>query len=154
MTEASTGTSASPARPNPWGFGEAVIGYAVGLVISLLTTSVAEQATGYTAGKGIDVPVAVSVASVLGLWVGLVGGAVRASRTKGSGSLMRDFGLRVSAWWDVVVGALIGLLCQYGLIPLLYLPFEHLEPSLRHQLSQPAQQHTGAAHGDLQIAVL
>jgi membrane protease YdiL (CAAX protease family) len=44
--------------------------------------------------------------------------------------------------------------CQYGLIPLLYLPFEHFDRHLSRQLSQPAQQDTAAAHNVGTAAVL
>ena len=122
--------------------------------MSVLASSVAGAATGYK-GRG-PVPVAVLVADVVGLWVGLVGGALVASRAKGSGSLVQDFGLRlgpagatsrvISAGWDLAGGAAVGLLCQYALIPLLYLPFERLDTSLVHQLGRPAQQDTASVH--------
>jgi CAAX protease family protein len=88
----------------------------------------------------------VTAANVAGLWIGLVGAAVWASRTRGTGSLARDFGLRIGAWWDLPLGAAVGLACQYGLIPLLYLPFEKVDRTLTHQLGQPAQRDTAAAH--------
>ena len=53
-----------------------------------------------------------------------------------------------------MIGAVIGLACQYGVIPALYLPFERFDHGLAHQLSQPAHTDTAAAHGAGQLAVL
>jgi membrane protease YdiL (CAAX protease family) len=88
----------------------------------------------------------VLVADLVGLWVALVAAAVLASRRHGTGSLARDLGLRIGRWWDLVVGAAVGLGCQYGLIPLLYLPFERADPTLAQRIAQPAQTDTGSAH--------
>ncbi|MHB1535089.1 MAG: CPBP family intramembrane glutamic endopeptidase [Acidimicrobiales bacterium] len=155
MAVAPSGDSSTPgarATPNRWGLPEALAGFAVGLVISGIAVSLAEVVVG--AGRRGQLPVPVTVTGVAGLWVGLVGAAAWASRRRGSGSLVRDFGWRVGGWLDVVGGAAVGLACQYGLIPLMYLPFEHLDPSLRRQLSQPAQTDTGAAHGVVPVVVL
>ena len=51
-------------------------------------------------------------------------------------------------------GALIGLACQYGLIPLVYLPFRTVDRSLSHQLSQPVQRDTGGAHSVASLLIL
>jgi uncharacterized protein len=126
----------------------------VGFLASFVTAAVAEAATGYKPSSNGPIPVAVTAADVLGLWLGLVGAAVYASRTLGTGSLSRDFGWRIGAWWDLPVGAAIGLASQYALIPLLYLPFRTVDHSLSHQLSQPAQRETGSAHTALAAVVV
>jgi membrane protease YdiL (CAAX protease family) len=100
------------------------------------------------------VPVAVTVASLLGLWAGLGGGALYAARVRGSGSVARDLGLRVAGWADAAGGVAAGLASQYVMIPLLYLPFELGNPGLRHRLEQPAKQDVGAAHGAALAVVL
>lgn len=143
-----------PAAAHRWGLPEALIGFGAGLVISLLAAGIAESATGHHAGSSAPLPVAVIAANVAGLWVGLLGAAVYASRRHGSGSLGKDFGWRIQAWWELPAGALVGLASQYLLIPLLYLPFESLDSSLSHQLSQPAHRDTGAAHTVPQVALL
>jgi len=122
---------------------EAAIGFLAGLVLAAITTSVSESATGYHSGP---LPVAVTTADVVGLWVGLAGAAVWASRRRGTGSLATDFGLRIGGWQDLVGGAAVGAACQYLLIPALYWPFEQFDHSLRHQLSQPAHNEAGTAH--------
>lgn len=112
----------APASGNRWGLGEAVAGFAAGLVLSALAATVAASATGYHTGSTAAIPVAVTAADVLGLWVGLVGAALIASRLRGRNDLGHDYGWGVGRRWDLPVGAAIGLACQFVLIPLLYLP--------------------------------
>ena len=142
------------APPNAWGLPEALVGFAVGLVLAGVAASIVAGAVGYHAGRGAAIPVAVTVTDVAALWIGLAGAALWGSRRRGTSSLARDFGFRIASAWDVVVGAAIGLACQYGLIPLLYLPAEQFDHHLAHQLSAPAQQDTAAAHGLVAIVVL
>lgn len=130
------------------------MGFGGGLVISAFTATIAESATGYTPSSGAPLPVAVSVADLLGLWAGLVGAVLFYSRRWGSGDLATDYGLRLGAWWDLPFGAAVGLVCQYALVPLLYLPFERIYPHLAHQLNEPTTRDTGAAHSVGAVAVL
>ncbi|HLI54348.1 MAG TPA: CPBP family intramembrane glutamic endopeptidase [Acidimicrobiales bacterium] len=129
-------------------------GFAVGIVFSAITAAVAEAATGYSVSAGGPVPVAVTVADLLGLWVGLLGAVVYASRAWGSGRLARDFGLRVAAWWEVPLGVAVGAASQYLLVPAVYLPLEQVDRGLSRQLGQPALRETGAAHGVPAAAVV
>jgi membrane protease YdiL (CAAX protease family) len=98
----------------------------------------------------------VTAADVVGLWLGLLGAVFFASRIRGQGDLGRDYGWGLGQWWDLPAGAAIGLACQYILIPLLYLPFEHIDHHLRHELSQPARNDSAAVHtvGSLVVLVL
>jgi membrane protease YdiL (CAAX protease family) len=147
-------TPEAPASGNRWGLGEAVLGFAAGLLLSAVAAAIAEKATGYHPSSSAPIPVAVTAADVAGLWIGLVGAALLASRTRGQGDLGRDFGWGRGRWWDLPAGAAIGVACQYALIPLLYLPFEHLDRHLSHQLSQPVRHDTAAAHTPGSVAVL
>jgi uncharacterized protein len=122
--------------------------------MSALAATAAEALTNYHSSSGAPLPVAVTAADVSGLWLGLVGAAVYASRVHGTGSLVKDFGFRIGAWWDLPLGAAIGLLFQYAVIPLLYLPFTKVDKSLTQRLSQPAQKETAAAHGSAEVIVL
>lgn len=131
----------------------AVFGFAAGLLLSAVTASVAEAATGYRPSGGGPLPVAVTAANLVGLWAGLVGAAVWWSRTRGSGRLSDDLGFRIGAWWDVPAGAALGVAAQYALV-LLYRPFEQLNHNLTRQLGQPTQRTVGAAHTPLTAAVL
>ncbi len=144
----------APASGNRWGLGEAILGFAVGLLLSAVGASIAEAATGYRPSSNAPLPVAVTAADVAGLWVGLVGAALYASRVRGRHDLRRDYGFWIGRWWDLPLGGAIGVACQYGLIPLLYLPFQHVDRQLNEQLSQPVHRDTAAAHGVLSITVL
>ena len=144
----------APASGNRWGLPEAVVAFAAGLVLSSLGATIAESATGYHSGSSAPIPVAVTVADVLGLWVGLVAGAVIASRLHGHRDLGQDYGWGLGRWWDLPAGAAIGVACQFVLIPLLYLPFEQVNHHLSHELSQPAHRDTGAAHSIGTVTVL
>jgi membrane protease YdiL (CAAX protease family) len=148
--------SASPdwtgATPNAWGLREALIGFAVGLVLAGTAASIASGIVGYHAGDAL--PVAVTISDVGALWIGLAGAAVWASRRRGTSSLRRDFGFRIGSVWDLVGGAAVGLGTQYLLVPALYFPAEQLDSHLAHQLSAPAQRDTAAAHGLVPIVVL
>jgi membrane protease YdiL (CAAX protease family) len=128
--------------------------FLAGEVLSILAASVAQSAVNYHPGHGRPVPVAVTISALVGLWIGLAGGVVYISRTRGSGSLARDFGFQIRLPGDFPLGALTGLLSQYALIPLLYLPFEQIDRTLRHRLETPAKHDTAAAHGALQITLL
>jgi membrane protease YdiL (CAAX protease family) len=132
----------------------ALVGFAIGLFLSAGATAIAESITGYRPSSGSALPVGVLAANVIGLWVGMGGAAVYASRTGGTGSLARDFGWRIGGWWDLPMGAAVGLGCQFVLIPLLYLPFESADKSISRQLGQPAQRDTAAAHGSVAAVVL
>lgn len=132
----------------------AVFGFAAGLVLSAVAAAVAEAVVHYRAGTGAPLPVGVTAADLVGLWAGLVGAALWWSRVHGTGSLAADFGLRIGAWWDVPLGVVVGLASQYGLIPLLYLPFERFDRHLAHRLGQPTQREVGAVHTSAGVVVV
>jgi len=141
------------ATGNAWGLSDALFGFAVGVVVATVAADATAASLGVRISASGPLPVAVTGADLLGLWAGLVGAAVFASRRHGSGTLGTDYGLRV-AWVDLVGGAALGLACQYLLVPLLYLPVRALDPGVVGQLSAPARRQTGAVHGDLGVAVL
>ena len=118
------GEPAAPGTPEAetprWGFRDALVGLLLAFVLSLLAGS------GYVLVTGEDeVTLGVTIASLLGQWTGLAGAVVLACRSKGSGDLGRDFGLRLERR-DLLPGVLAGVLSQVVLIPLLYLPFDLL----------------------------
>src|SRR5260370_32453641 len=97
-----------------WGLGDAAAGFLVGLLVSGLVAGT------WAAVSGSDrVTLGALAASQAGLWVGLLGAPVLASRRKGTGDLGRDFGLQV--WWsDMALGLPVGVLSQLVLVPVLY----------------------------------
>ncbi|HWE54979.1 MAG TPA: type II CAAX endopeptidase family protein [Acidimicrobiales bacterium] len=135
------------------GIAAALFGFAVGLVVSQVTAYIAIAATGYQTSSNAPLPVAVLVAELAGLWVGLVAAVLWWSRTRGTGSVVRDYGWAIK-WWDVPLGVLVGWAGQEALVPLLYRPFEHIDHNIVRQLGQPTVHEVGAAHTNLSVALL
>lgn len=80
----------------------------------------------------------------LGLWVGLAGAAILASRLKGARSLAIDFGFSIRSM-DILPGVLAGLFCQVVLVRLIALV---LQPVLgRPDVSGPTKQLVQDADG-------
>ncbi len=145
-------TGADPAIR--WGLREAVLAFVAGMVLSVLGAGIAQSLVNYHPLKGRPVPIGVTIGGLIGLWTGLAGGVVYAARARGSGSVVSDFGLRLRWPRDVAVGLVVGLACQYGLVPLLYLPAEQFDSGLSRRLSKQAKEVTRSAHGGLQITLL
>jgi hypothetical protein len=138
----------------------AAAGFLAGQLLSSILLVIVAAFTGHSSdvAKLATQPVPpawVVMSGLVGLWIGFVGAALFASRFRGSGSLRRDLGLEVRPW-DVLIGPLIGFGGQILLLPLLYLPLEHVVPHLDQRLKVPAQHLTGGFPGsDLAvIAVL
>ena len=86
---------------------------------------------------------ALAVAEV-GLWLGLLGAPLWASKRKGAGDLATDFGFSFR-WSDPLVGLPIGVVCQLLLVPLIYLPLQQFVD--QRQLEEPVRKVTDSAHG-------
>ncbi|TMM19708.1 MAG: CPBP family intramembrane metalloprotease [Actinobacteria bacterium] len=128
-----------------WGLGDAILGFVVGVIASSLAVVIWVAATGSSSTSASTSTVGATVAGLVGLWVGLAGAPVLASRLKGAGRLALDFGFRLRAWPDVPLGVGVGLGSQLILLPVLYIPVRVLVPHLDQQLGQPAQHLTGGA---------
>lgn len=136
-------------------FGGFVAGYVASAVLLTVFAAVSGNLKDLSNLESLSVPPWwVTIAGLVGLWIGFIGAVFLASRLRGSGNPVSDMGLRVRPW-DPLVGIVIGVAGQL-VVDLLYLPFEHLVPGLQHQLSEPANRLTGGFHGaDLAvIAVL
>jgi membrane protease YdiL (CAAX protease family) len=144
----------APRASKPSGLSEAIGAFLVGTLLSALGLQIAGGASGYRQGTHQAVPLAVTVLGLLGLWAGLVGGVWFFSHFRATGSLRDDLGLSFRWPFDLIVGAIAGVGTQLVLIPLLYLPFEAGDPTLRHRLEAPAKTDTAGVHGTWQIAVL
>ena len=126
-----------PEPPPRWGLGDAAGGAVAGLVLGGLAGAAVQLATGDT-----DLTFAALAASIVAAWVGQVGCCVLATRSKGSGSLTRDFGLRLAPI-DLAIGAGVGVAAQI-LLTLLYLPFPIDEEDLSTSLTDLAERLSGA----------
>ncbi|MGA8295655.1 MAG: CPBP family intramembrane glutamic endopeptidase [Acidimicrobiales bacterium] len=136
---------------NAYGLGFALGGAAVGFVLGSIGVSAYDHAT-HTASSTVSF--GGDLVSLFGLWIGFVGAAilaVRSQRRERRASLfhaLRDeLGLSIRAWPDVPLGAVVGLLAQLALVPLLELPLLPFVPHLFHRLSQPARSLTDHVHG-------
>src|ERR1700722_14131201 len=131
--------------------GLAAMGFVAGQLLGTVFLIVAASLTGHLsdvsklAARAVP-PAWVVEAGLLGVWIGFLGSVVIASRTNGTGSIVRDMGLRVK-WIDVPLGIAVGLVGQYALLPLLYTPLEHVIPNLSSRLSAPAKHLTGGFPG-------
>lgn len=134
---------------NPYGLGFALGGAALGYLLGSIGVTSYDRAT-HTAANAVTF--GGNIVSLFGLWIGFVGAAVLAvrSRTR-DGSLRRalrdELGLSIRWWPDVPLGVAIGLVAQLALVPLLELPLLPFVPHLFHRLSEPARSLTNNVHG-------
>ena len=128
-----------------WGLGDAVAGLAVGLVAGGLLAAIA---TGVT-GKADGLPV--TIAGLVGLWVGLAGVPLLAARRKGSGSLGEDFGLRLVPRTDIAIGVVAGVVGQFVLVRIVVEIFQAFAHNI--DVAQQTKNVTGNPEG-LGLAVL
>lgn len=130
------------------------VGLVFGLLFASILALVAVSIQHQRAPSGLD-PFTL-VLDEIGLWVAFLLAALYGSRKYGSGSLVKDFGLRVSFWPDIPLGLAIGVICQLGVVPLLYLPFAAGNPALTRSLSRPAQTLIGSGRqgGEIFVALV
>lgn len=131
--------SAPSRRPPRWGLGDAAGGYAAAFVLAVLGAGLWVSATGEQKDS-----LGLTLVYLVGQWTGMVATLLLASRRKGAGALAQDFGLRVRGR-DVPSGVLVGLACQFVLVPVLYLPFRLFDPHL--DLGGEARRLTALGHG-------
>jgi membrane protease YdiL (CAAX protease family) len=117
----------------------AACGYLFAFYLSSLVGAVFVSATG-----GDDPTLGQVLAVLVTQWVGLVAAALFASRRWGTGKLDVDLGLRAEPR-DVPVGLVVGVLSQFVLVWLVYLPFRLLGIDL--DVSEEARRLTGLAEG-------
>lgn len=128
-----------------WGVGLAIGGFLAGSVAAVLLSLVAASALGVASSTQVP---AVLIADLVGLWIGLAGSAVLASRLWGTGNVVRDLGLRLRPWPDLPLGVAIGLAAQFVLVPVMTLAFQPFVPNLSRTLSnQPGRPQLLHAHG-------
>jgi uncharacterized protein len=132
-------------------------GFVAGQILSLVILTIIASVNGHlsdlsTLAAETVPPGWVVVGGLVGLWMGFIGAVVMATRLRGTGSIVRDLGLRFKRW-DPLVGIGVGLFGQFVLIYLLYLPWEQVDPRLSQELQQPAKHLTGGFPG-VDLAVI
>ncbi|MCL4313425.1 MAG: CPBP family intramembrane metalloprotease [Actinobacteria bacterium] len=130
----------------------AAVGFIAGQVFGALAVAVWAASTGRLGQlqhlvSEFPPPESVVVSSLVGLWVGLLGGVLLASKVRGTHSLVSDYGFRIRAWPDLPLGIAVGLAAQLVVIPVIYLPIEHAVPHFAKNFSRPAVRLTGGSHG-------
>jgi membrane protease YdiL (CAAX protease family) len=117
-----------PARPAQGGFPVPLV---VGTWLAAwLAGNVVGAVVVFAAGHGdtdpLEMPTWLVSASAASLWIPALVALVLVSRARGTGSWVRDFGLR--ARWIDLLGLPIGVASQLILVPLVTLPFTRLFP--------------------------
>jgi membrane protease YdiL (CAAX protease family) len=123
-----------------WGLGYALAGFVVGLVLSSIVASL-----WFGAHPGAkDLSLGGQAVAQIGLWIGLVGAPVLASRRHGTGRLGTDYGFR-GRLRDVPAGAAVGVLGQAVLVPVIAFV---MSPVVGHpDVGGPVEDLVKAAHG-------
>lgn len=153
MTEADTAAVAGGStRPRTWGLGDVVLGFAIGLTGSQLVLAGILVATDRSPEEAADLPLSLLAVTQMGLWIGLLGAPVVATRLKGNG-LVAD--LRLTARWsDLWRGGGLGVALQLVALPLLYWPLLELLDKGPSDLEGPAREITDRADGALGVILV
>jgi membrane protease YdiL (CAAX protease family) len=122
------------------GLGLAVLGFVVGVIGSAITAGIYAAVTGSGVGS-----YGVQLAGLPGLWIGLAGVPILASRRWGTGSLRSDYGLDFEWPADIVIGVVAGAAAQV-MIVLIIAVFRAISPGLEISETsvEVAQRTTGA----------
>lgn len=129
-----------------------MLGFLIGLTGSQLALATILAATDRSVDQIDDLPLSLVALAQLGLWVGLLGVPVVATRLKGNG-LVRDLQLRARGA-DLWRGGLIGALLQLVALPLLYWPLLRLLQKDTSDLEGPARAMTDRADGAIGVILL
>lgn len=129
-----------------------LLGFSIGLTGSQLVLAAILAATHRTVEQVDELPLSLVAVAQMGLWVGLLGVPVLATRRKGNG-LVVDLHLRARLG-DAWRGGGIGVLLQLVALPLLYWPLLELLDKGTSDLEGPARELTDRADGALGIVLL
>ncbi len=130
-----------PAGVSRWGLGDVAAGIAAAMVLSVLIGSMIYAAAGWTSSA--EVPVWGLALLQVPLWAGYLGVTVWAAHSKGRG-VVQDLGL-AARWFDAPVGLVIGVVTQFLVLPVLYIPIFWLSGTDSEELSAPARELAGRA---------
>jgi hypothetical protein len=139
-------------RARTWGLGDVALGFSIGLAGAQLALAAILAATDRTVEQVDDLPLSLVALAQMGLWLGLFGAPLVATRLKGNG-LVADLHLRARLA-DVWRGGVVGVLLQVVAIPLLYWPLLDLLDKGSSDLEGPAREMTDRADGVLGVLLL
>jgi membrane protease YdiL (CAAX protease family) len=143
--DANGGPVGIPVQPR-WGLGDAALGFFLAIVLATVLGSLWQAVFG-----GSDDGLGARTAGQVGLWTGLVGMALLASRRKGYGTLAEDFGF-TAKWPDLGIGIGAALASWLLLVPLVALA---LRPIFGHpDVSKPVHDLVDQASGSKAIVLV
>ncbi|CAN5794701.1 hypothetical protein BH10ACT1_BH10ACT1_42720 [soil metagenome] len=125
--------------PVRWGLGDAVAGWLVAVSGAAILGAASISLAGYDQAD-VDaerLPLWLTLVQSPFLWFGFVGVPLFVAATKGRG-FVADFRFRIRAS-DVGVGAVVGVVAQLVVVPLVTLPFLWLTDTDVDKLGEPAQ---------------
>lgn len=152
MTEATTAPAGAELQPRRWGLGDVILGFTIGLVGSQVLLAVILTLTDRTVDQVDELPLSLVAVAQMGLWFGLLGVPIIATRRKGNG-LVADVRLRARLG-DAWRGGALGVLLQVVALPLLYWPLLRLLDKGTSDLEGPAREMTDRADGPLGVVML
>ncbi len=142
--------AAPDSRPAAWMWLVfAGLGFLGGQVLAGLLAAVTAAVSGNlhslsTVGTLSEPPTWYIVSTLCGLWGGFAGAAWLASSVRGTGSMVRDLGLRFR--WIDLLGVPIGIGGQF-LVALAYVPIASHVHNFHQRFNAPGQRLTGGSHG-------
>lgn len=145
-------SSPAPADAQPpadvvprWGLGDFALAWGLGNLGNATLGTAIVVACGYTVNdlSNNTLPLWVLALSYPTLWLGFVLVPIWAARTKGNG-LVRDFGLRIERV-DLPVGAVVGVLAQLVMVPLVSWPVLKLTDTDASKMEEVARNLTDRA---------
>ena len=138
--------------PPRFGIAAAVVGWTVGLLCGSVTAGIAAEASGTPLDAFDELPLSWLAFAQTGLWVGLLGAPVVATRLART-DLRRALGLRAEPA-DLAVGGISGLIGQFAIMALIYVPLSWVTDITPEEISEPARGITDRADGLLGVALL
>ncbi len=130
--------ASAPAAPVPrWGLRDAVVGFVVAFVLSVIGAGIVLAAGGWD--RADDAPMWATTVMQVPLWLGLAGSVVVAVRRRGSGSLRTDVGFELRPS-DVPLGVVLGVAAQFVLSYALMWPVLKLLDRSFDDYSEPARE--------------
>ncbi len=125
------------------------VGFLGGQVLAAILVGVTAALSGHlhslsTIATLSEPPTWYIVSTLFGLWGGFAGAGVLAVWRRGTGSVVRDLGLRFR--WIDLLGVPIGIGGQF-LVALVYVPIASHVHDFHKQFDAPSQRLTGGSHG-------
>ncbi len=127
----------------------AALGFLGGQIVAVVFVSITAAASGNVHSLSAiarlsEPPTWYIVSTLFGLWIGFFGASWLASAVRGTGSLVRDLGLRFRV--IDLIGIPIGIGGQI-LVGIVYLPIADHVHNFNQRFNAPGQRITGASHG-------